>query len=77
MADQSTPTEERPRYVFFVTGPSACGKSTIAEYIADQLHFSFLEGDDVSTTLFPGLQQRGNLSLQSHREKGGGAGRRK
>ncbi|KAF3763346.1 hypothetical protein M406DRAFT_94350 [Cryphonectria parasitica EP155] len=46
MADKSKPTEERPRYVFFFTGPTACGKSTIAKYVADRLHLTFLEGDD-------------------------------
>ncbi|KUI61545.1 hypothetical protein VP1G_08736 [Cytospora mali] len=40
------PTPERPRYVIFFTGPTACGKSTIAKYVADQLNLSFLEGDD-------------------------------
>lgn len=42
------PTPEQPRYVFFFTGPTACGKSTVAKYVADQLNLSFLEGDDVS-----------------------------
>lgn len=48
MADKSKPTEHRPRYVFFFTGPTACGKSTVAKHVADQLDLSFLEGDDVS-----------------------------
>lgn len=48
MADKSKPTEDRPRYVFFFTGPTACGKSTIAKHVADKLNLSFLEGDDVS-----------------------------
>lgn len=41
------PTEERPRYVFFFTGATACGKSTIAKHVADNLSLTFLEGDDV------------------------------
>lgn len=53
MADKSKPTEDRPRYVFFITGPTACGKSTVAKYVADQLNLSFLEGDDVSRAAFP------------------------
>ncbi|ROV90808.1 hypothetical protein VPNG_09851 [Cytospora leucostoma] len=40
------PTPEHPRYVFFFTGPTACGKSTIAKYVADNLNLTFLEGDD-------------------------------
>lgn len=47
MTDTSKPTEENPRYVFFFTGPTACGKSTIAKHVADRFNFSFLEGDDV------------------------------
>lgn len=41
------PTAERPRYVFFFTGATACGKSTIAKHVADNLNLTFLEGDDV------------------------------
>lgn len=41
------PTEEKPRYVFFFTGATACGKSTIAKHVADNLNLTFLEGDDV------------------------------
>ncbi|KAK2608067.1 hypothetical protein N8I77_006702 [Diaporthe amygdali] len=40
------PTTERPRYVFFFTGATACGKSTIAKHVADNLDLTFLEGDD-------------------------------
>lgn len=52
MTDRSKPTEEKPRYVFFFTGPTACGKSTIAKYVADSMNFFFLEGDDVSAPRF-------------------------
>lgn len=41
------PTAERPRYVVFFTGATACGKSTIAKHVADNLGLTFLEGDDV------------------------------
>lgn len=59
MADKSKPTKARPRYVFFFTGPTACGKSTVAKYVADRLNFSFLEGDDVRD---PPLSTETNLS---------------
>jgi gluconokinase len=36
------------RWIIFVTGPTACGKTTIARYIAEQINARFLEGDDVS-----------------------------
>ncbi|KAJ4289366.1 hypothetical protein N0V88_007118 [Collariella sp. IMI 366227] len=35
-----------PRWIWFITGPTACGKTTIAKYLAEQLGFSFVEGDD-------------------------------
>lgn len=47
------PTEERPRYVFFFTGATACGKSTIAKHVADNLSLTFLEGDDVRHCFSP------------------------
>lgn len=34
-------------WVWFITGPTACGKTTIAKYLADKLGMSFVEGDDV------------------------------
>lgn len=36
-----------PRWIWFVTGPTACGKTTIAKSLADNLGFNFVEGDDV------------------------------
>lgn len=47
------PTEERPRYVLFFTGATACGKSTIAKHVADNLSLTFLEGDDVRQNIPP------------------------
>ncbi|KAK4246193.1 putative gluconokinase [Corynascus novoguineensis] len=38
--------ETGPRWVWFITGPTACGKTTVAKYLADKLGFSFVEGDD-------------------------------
>ncbi|KAL2169161.1 hypothetical protein VTG60DRAFT_6401 [Thermothelomyces hinnuleus] len=34
------------RWVWFITGPTACGKTTVAKYLADKLDLSFVEGDD-------------------------------
>ncbi|KAK4202358.1 P-loop containing nucleoside triphosphate hydrolase protein [Triangularia verruculosa] len=33
------------RWIWFITGPTACGKSTIAASLASSLNFKFLEGD--------------------------------
>jgi len=43
-----TDNEQQHRWIFFVTGPTACGKTTVAKSIADKLNLTFLEGDDVS-----------------------------
>lgn len=49
------------RWIWFITGPTACGKTTIAKALACHLGFTFVEGDDVrvvraashTPTLFP------------------------
>ncbi|KAI3395833.1 hypothetical protein diail_846 [Diaporthe ilicicola] len=46
MSEHQKPTVERPRYVIFFTGATACGKSTVAKHVADNLNLTFLEGDD-------------------------------
>jgi len=40
--------ETEHHHIWLVTGPAGCGKSTVAQYIAQSLHLPFLEGDDVS-----------------------------
>ena len=40
------------RHMWIVTGPAGCGKSTIAQYLARELKIPYIEGDDVSMTLF-------------------------
>ncbi|KAK4161380.1 shikimate kinase [Cladorrhinum sp. PSN259] len=34
------------RWIWFITGPTACGKTTIAKSLASRLGFTFVEGDD-------------------------------
>jgi gluconokinase len=36
-----------PRWIWFITGPTACGKTTVAKSLAESLGFMFVEGDDV------------------------------
>lgn len=33
------------RHIWLVTGPAGCGKSTVAEYVANAMNLPFLEGD--------------------------------
>lgn len=40
------------RYVWFITGPTACGKTTVAKYLAEKLNLTFLEGDDVGDSSY-------------------------
>ena len=42
----------RPRlgdchHIWLVTGPAGCGKTTVAEHIADTLNLPYIEGDSV------------------------------
>jgi hypothetical protein len=39
-----------PRWVWFITGPTACGKTTVAKALSQALGFTFVEGDDVRIT---------------------------
>lgn len=48
----NTETHHDHRWIWFVTGPTACGKTTIAKALAEDLGFTFVEGDNV-TILFP------------------------
>ncbi|TGZ79717.1 carbohydrate kinase [Ascodesmis nigricans] len=42
---QQAPYEE-PQYIFVIAGPSGCGKSSVAKHVAEQLNYTFIEGDD-------------------------------
>ena len=42
-------TPHHHRHMWIITGPAGCGKSTVAQYLAQQLSIPYLEGDDVST----------------------------
>ena len=37
------------RHMWIITGPAGCGKSTVAQYLANELKIPYIEGDDVST----------------------------
>lgn len=41
--------QEHYHHIWLVTGPAGCGKSTIAEYLANVLDMPFIEGDSVSS----------------------------
>jgi gluconokinase len=34
------------RHIWLVTGPAGCGKSTVAKFLADALHWPYIEGDE-------------------------------
>lgn len=41
------------RHMWIITGPAGCGKSTVAQYVANELSIPYIEGDDVSGTANP------------------------
>lgn len=52
----STHPTTRPRlgechHIWLVTGPAGCGKSTVAQHIADTLNLPYIEGDSVCPVL--------------------------
>ncbi|KAB5522120.1 P-loop containing nucleoside triphosphate hydrolase protein [Coniochaeta sp. 2T2.1] len=44
--DAAIATKASHRWIWFVTGPTACGKTTVAKFVAERLNLTFLEGDD-------------------------------
>jgi len=36
----------RTRHIWLVTGPAGCGKSTVAQYLSNTLHWPYIEGDE-------------------------------
>lgn len=36
------------RHIWVITGPAGCGKTHIAQYLANELSIPYIEGDDVS-----------------------------
>lgn len=37
------------RHMWIITGPAGCGKTTVAQYLGQELSIPYIEGDDVST----------------------------
>lgn len=40
-------TAAAPRHIWIVTGPAGSGKTTVAEYLANQFGLPYIEGDKV------------------------------
>ncbi|EFR03729.1 hypothetical protein MGYG_06727 [Nannizzia gypsea CBS 118893] len=43
---QQNPHAMRPQHIWIVTGPAGCGKTTVAQGLAKELHIPYIEGDD-------------------------------
>lgn len=44
------PVPKGHRWILFVSGPTASGKTSVAKYLAEKLDLKFVEGDDVCVT---------------------------
>ena len=49
------------RHMWIITGPTGCGKSTVAQYVAKELSIPYIEGDDVSGAMHPETLQHVTL----------------
>jgi gluconokinase len=54
------PVPKGHRWILFVSGPTASGKSSIAKYLVDELDLKFVEGDD--------FHPKSNVDKMSHGE---------
>lgn len=43
------------QHIWLVTGPAGCGKSTVARYLAESLHWPYIEGDEVRDDALPSM----------------------
>lgn len=37
-------------HIFLVTGPAGCGKTTVAQHLAEKMKAPYVEGDDVGAS---------------------------
>lgn len=68
----SRPTPKPVRHIWIVTGPAGCGKSSVAQYLANTLDLPYIEGDDVRPTqTFPTnpLTNANPLLVPPHKER--------
>jgi gluconokinase len=42
--------QQHQQHIWLVTGPAGCGKTTVAEYLAQSLGVPYIEGDSVCTS---------------------------
>jgi len=67
MNDALPETKRTPqhRHMWVAAGPAGCGKSTVGQFLAEQLRVPYIEGDDVGRQTFKYDSLRAN-SLQYH-----------
>lgn len=53
MAAAAPPSKYNHHHIWLVTGPAGCGKTSVAEHLANVLSMPYIEGDSVSLGPFP------------------------
>jgi gluconokinase len=63
----TSPQTTKPHQIWLVTGPAGCGKTTIAQFVAQSLNFPYVEGDEVGGFAALGDKPHGSMltSLRS------------
>jgi len=39
-------TPNKPKFLWIITGPAGCGKTSVAQYLSEKLLFHYIEGDE-------------------------------
>lgn len=58
--------DSKYHHIWLVTGPAGCGKTTVAEYLAQALKLPYIEGDSVSVLAYLVFQTMADSRIKFH-----------